>query len=127
MGIAESMELFVNPQSVAIIGASRRTGRGSFNVAENLLELGFKGQIYPVNPNMDSVSSLKVYPSVEALPLGIDLGIPHDSGCEDILSLGHDEMCRHPELSCTMHEDDYTAGYNGRSRKGYGNFGSRPE
>jgi len=75
MGIAKPMELFLNPQSVAIIGASRRTGRGSFNVAENLLELGFKGQIYPVNPNMDSILGLKVYPSVQALPPGVDLGV----------------------------------------------------
>jgi len=75
MSIAKPMELFLQPRSVAIIGASRRTGRGSFNIAENLLELGFKGQIYPVNPNMDSILGLKVYPSVRILPPGIDLGI----------------------------------------------------
>ena len=75
MGITKPMELFLNPRSVAIIGAPRRTGRGSFNVAENLLQLRFRGQIYPVNPNMDSVLGLKVYPSVQALPLGIDLGV----------------------------------------------------
>ena len=75
MDIAELMELFLKPQSVAIIGVSRRTGRGSFNIAENLLELGFKGQIYPVNPNIDSILGLKVYHSVNVLPLGIDLAI----------------------------------------------------
>jgi len=75
MGIAEPMELFLKPRSVAIIGASRRIGRGSFNVVENLLEMGFAGQIYPVNPNMDGILGLKVYRTVEALPLGIDLGV----------------------------------------------------
>ena len=55
MGITEPMELFLKPKSVAVIGAPRRTGRGSFNVAENLLELGFKRGIYPVNPNVDSI------------------------------------------------------------------------
>jgi len=75
MGITEPMELFLNPRSVAIIGASRRTGRGSFNVVENLLELGFEGQIYPVNPNMDSILGLKVYRTAKALPPGIDLGV----------------------------------------------------
>lgn len=75
MSIIKPMELFLSPRSVAIIGAPRHTGRGSFNVATNLLELRFSGQIYPVNPNMDSISGLKVYPSVQALPPGIDLGI----------------------------------------------------
>ena len=76
MGIVtKPMELFLTPRSVAIIGASRRTGRGSFNIAEKLLDPGFKGQIYPVNPYMDNILGLRVYPSVEALPLGIDLGI----------------------------------------------------
>ncbi len=65
----------MKPRSVAIIGASRRSGRGSFNVVEKLLELGFKGQIYPVNPNTDSILGLKVYHKVKALPLGIDLGV----------------------------------------------------
>lgn len=69
------MDLFLKPRSVAVIGASRRTGRGSFNVAETLLELGFGGQIYPVNPNADSILGLKVSPSVKALPPGIDLAV----------------------------------------------------
>lgn len=75
MDVTEPMDIFLKPESVAIVGASRRTGRGSFNVAENLLELGFKGRIYPVNPNMESLLSLKVYPSVRTLPLGIDLAV----------------------------------------------------
>jgi len=75
MGITKPMELFLTPRSVAIIGAPRHAGRGSFNVAANLLDLRFRGQIYPVNPNMDSILGLKVYSSVQALPLGIDLGI----------------------------------------------------
>ena len=75
MSITNPIEPFLKPRSVAIVGAPRGTGRGSFNVAENLLELGFEGQIYPVNPNMDSILGLRVYPLVKALPLGIDLAI----------------------------------------------------
>lgn len=75
MDTTKLMDFFLNPRSVAVIGAPRRTGRGSFNVIENLLGLGFKGQIYPVNPNTDSILGLKVYPSAKSLPLGIDLGI----------------------------------------------------
>ena len=75
MDITESMDTFLKPESVAIVGATRRTGRGSFNVVENLLEIGFKGRIYPVNPNMESILGLKVYPSVTTLPLEVDLAV----------------------------------------------------
>ncbi|MDY7018931.1 MAG: CoA-binding protein [Chloroflexota bacterium] len=75
MSITKPIELFLKPRAVAIIGVPRRTGRGSLNVAEGLLQLRFRGQIYPVNPNMDSLLGLEVYPSVQSLPLGIDLGV----------------------------------------------------
>jgi acetyltransferase len=75
MVVAKPLELFLKPDSVAVIGASRRTGRGSFNIVENLLELGYRGQIYPVNPIADTILGLKVYNSVKALPQDVDLGV----------------------------------------------------
>lgn len=75
MDTVSSLDLFLKPQSVAVIGATGKTGKGSFNIAQHLLEMGFKGQIYPVNPRIDSLLGLKVYQSVSELPLGIDLAI----------------------------------------------------
>jgi len=41
----------MGPKSVALIGISRKTGPGSFNVMENLVRFGFSGNTFPVNPN----------------------------------------------------------------------------
>lgn len=68
----------VSPRSVAIIGASQKAGRGT-GAVRNLLELGFAGQIYPVNPKYDSVLGLPCYPNLKAIPGPVDLvaiGIP---------------------------------------------------
>jgi acetyltransferase len=78
----EILKYFLEPQSVALIGISRRTGRGSFNIMENLIEYGFQGKIYPVNPKAKEILGQKVYPDVASLPEGIDLAVistPRDS------------------------------------------------
>lgn len=62
------MELFFNPRSVAIIGVSRTTGEGAFNILENLLNMGYPGRLYPVNPKADQILGIKCYPSVRDLP-----------------------------------------------------------
>jgi len=45
----------MEPGSVALIGAGRQVRKGSFNVLENLLNQGFPGEIYPVNPHADEL------------------------------------------------------------------------
>lgn len=68
----------LSPRSVAIIGASQKARRGT-GAVRNLLELGFSGQIYPVNPKYESVLGLPCYPNLKAIPGPVDLvaiGIP---------------------------------------------------
>ncbi|HEY3313695.1 MAG TPA: acetate--CoA ligase family protein [Bacillota bacterium] len=62
------MELFFNPKSVAIIGVSRATGEGAFNILDNLVNMGYPGRLYPVNPKADQILGLKCYPSALDLP-----------------------------------------------------------
>ena len=63
-----------HPQSVAIVGAPRGMKSGAvFLVA--LLEQGFAGNIYPVNPRAETISGLKSYPSVSDIPGAVDLAI----------------------------------------------------
>ena len=38
------LDPFLNPGSVAVVGASRRTGKGSFNLVERMIEFGFEGR-----------------------------------------------------------------------------------
>jgi acetyltransferase len=61
------LEVFMAPRSVAVIGASRKTGPGSFNVIENMLAFGFKGKIYPVNPLAREIAGIPCYKDVREI------------------------------------------------------------
>ena len=69
------MKNFMEPDSVAIIGISRKTGPGSFNLMENMISFGFSGKIFPVNPNAEEILGRRVYPSVRSVKEKIDLAI----------------------------------------------------
>ena len=58
------LEAFFEPTSIAIIGASRKTGKVGHEVLKNVLESGLKGKIYPVNPKAKEILGLKCYPNV---------------------------------------------------------------
>lgn len=75
MNIVDQMKLFLEPNSVAIVGASRQTGPGSWNILENLLNVGFSGKLYPVNPNADQILGIKCYPSVKEIPGDVELAV----------------------------------------------------
>jgi len=63
------------PQSIAVIGASSRKGTLSFELVNNLINFGYKGCVYPVNPNAHSVHSIKAYPDVNVIKDSIDLAV----------------------------------------------------
>ena len=52
---------FFNPKSVAVIGATEDPGNITSVVITNLIEMGFKGRLVPVNPHHDEVFGLKCY------------------------------------------------------------------
>jgi acyl-CoA synthetase (NDP forming) len=69
------MELFFEPQSVAVIGSLREGYFGGYVVIKTLLNAGFAGKIYPVNPSYQEVLGLKAYPSIKEIPEEIDLAL----------------------------------------------------
>jgi acetyl coenzyme A synthetase (ADP forming)-like protein len=70
-----SLRWLLKPQSVALIGASRHPGTIGYLLLQCLTQSGFSGKVYPVNPNVDSLMSLKTYPSVLAIPDDVDLAV----------------------------------------------------
>lgn len=64
-----------NPESVAVIGASSAPEKIGHSVVKNLLEAGFKGPVYPVNPKASHILGLKVINQIPALPMDIDLAV----------------------------------------------------
>jgi acetyl coenzyme A synthetase (ADP forming)-like protein len=72
---ANALKAFLEPRSVAVVGASRdpRTIGGA--VFRNLILGSFAGPVYPVNPAASVVQSVPAYPSVEAIPGPVDLAV----------------------------------------------------
>ncbi len=72
---ARSVERFLQPRSVAVIGASRRTESLGNIVLRNLLEAGFEGRLLPIHPEADMVAGLPAYPTLTAAPGPVDLAV----------------------------------------------------
>ncbi|RDD53651.1 MAG: CoA-binding protein [Candidatus Korarchaeota archaeon NZ13-K] len=70
-----SLDAFFRPRSVAIVGASRSEEKVGHVILRRMVEIGFQGRIYPVNPNVDEILNLKCYPSVSQIPDKLDLVI----------------------------------------------------
>ena len=73
--IIASLQPIVNPKSVAIIGAARYPGTIGNLLIRCILQSGFSGIVYPVNPNTEAVLSVKSYPSVLDIPGKVDMAI----------------------------------------------------
>lgn len=70
-----NLDKIFNPQRVAVIGASSNPGTVGYSVLRNMINAGFVGVVYPVNPRRESVQGIQSYPSVEALPRTPDLAV----------------------------------------------------
>lgn len=68
----QELDRLFSPSSIAIIGASTDIDKGGGFVLHGLLEGGFKGKLYPVNPKQTEVMGLKSYPSVVDIPEVVD-------------------------------------------------------
>ncbi len=69
------LEHFFKPKSVAVIGAAREEHKVGHNILKNIIDYGFRGKIYPINPRADSVLGIKAYPSVKAVDDDIELAV----------------------------------------------------
>jgi len=69
------MNALLNPQSIALIGASNNPGRIGGLPLELLTRFGYAGAIYPINPKYEEVFGLRCWPDVEALPDHVDLAV----------------------------------------------------
>lgn len=70
-----SLDVFFNPRSVAVIGASRDPRKGANQILLNLLQAKKKLNLYPINPNAEEIMGLKAYHSVLDIPEPVDLAI----------------------------------------------------
>jgi len=66
---------FFEARNVAVIGSFKEYWVGGYGVIKNLLNFGFSGNIYPVNPSCSNVLGMTAYPAVDQVPDAIDLAI----------------------------------------------------
>ena len=72
---AASLDPLFRPRSVAVIGASRERGTIGAEIFHNLIEHGFRGPVYPVNPKASVVHSVQAYPTIADVPGPVDLAV----------------------------------------------------
>ncbi len=65
----------LEPSSVALVGASRRPGSVGGEVLRNLVEAGFEGPLYPVNPKAETLAGLPAYPRLAEVPGEVELAV----------------------------------------------------
>lgn len=73
--ILKAMQRVFHPKSVAVIGASSEDGKIGNSVMKNLINGGYKGDIYPIHPKAEEILGKKVYKSVLDVPGEIDLAV----------------------------------------------------
>jgi acetyl coenzyme A synthetase (ADP forming)-like protein len=73
--ILETMNHLMRPRAIAVIGASDQTGKIGNSVMRNLVDGGFPGEIYPVNPKATEILGKKVYADLADLPEGVDVAV----------------------------------------------------
>ncbi len=75
MPAAHHLRPLFQPLSVAVVGASREEKKLGHIIVRNIIESGFEGKVFPVNPKAEAVRGLSCYPEYSALPETPDLAI----------------------------------------------------
>jgi acetyltransferase len=70
-----NLDPIFNPQRIALIGVTTNPNSVSGKVLINLVSGGFRGVVYPVNPDNEAVMGIPCYPDIKSLPKVPDLGI----------------------------------------------------
>ncbi len=69
------LDNFFNPRSVAVIGASRNPAKIGHVIMKNMVDGGFKGRVFPINPEAREILGYKVYNSILGINEVIDLAV----------------------------------------------------
>ena len=63
------------PKTVAVIGASERENSVGSVIFRSILDSGFKGRLYPINPKHESIHGLAAYKSIEDIGARVELAV----------------------------------------------------
>ncbi|MBN1257799.1 MAG: acetate--CoA ligase family protein [Planctomycetes bacterium] len=73
--MTKNIDTVFNPQSVAVLGATRTKGTVPHDILQNILDGGFQGVVYPVSPRSPSINGVKAYKYILEIEDPVDLAI----------------------------------------------------
>ncbi len=71
----KDLSSLLSPRAVTVIGASPRPGSVGGEILRNILRFGYRGEVYPVNPNHNEIDGVRCYASVKDISAPIDLAL----------------------------------------------------
>jgi len=86
-----SLDPILRPRSIAVVGASRRKNSIGNAILRHLIEGGFTGPVFPINPSADSVAAVPAFASVKDLPKAPDLAfivVPKERALDAVRECG---------------------------------------
>lgn len=69
------LQAFFHPDGVAVVGASETAGKLGHEILKNLIEGGFPGPVYPVNPRSERILERACHKNVREIPERVDLAV----------------------------------------------------
>jgi acetate---CoA ligase (ADP-forming) len=67
------LDALFRPKAVAVVGASAKELNVGNRIIKNLVDFGFTGEIYPINPKVDDIRGVKAYKSILDVPMDVDV------------------------------------------------------
>ena len=71
----KNLDAVFNPQSIAVVGASREPNKIGHVIVKNFVDGGFAGKVYPVNPSAEEILGLRSYRSVLEIKGKVDSAV----------------------------------------------------
>jgi acetyltransferase len=65
----------LDPDAVAVIGASNTEGKPGYALVKNIRENGYDGSVYPINPKAETIQGLTAYASIADVPTDVDTAL----------------------------------------------------
>ena len=69
------LQHFFNPSSVAVVGASQNSAKIGYDILNNIVQYGYGGAVYPINPRAQEILGHKAYPDLASVTSKIDLAV----------------------------------------------------
>jgi acyl-CoA synthetase (NDP forming) len=71
-GLIDTLETAFHPTAIAVVGASETPVSFGYHFMRHLLDYGYPGHIYPVNPDKETILGVKAYPELSSIPETVD-------------------------------------------------------